>query len=71
MRLKDKVAIVTGASQGFGQILAQAVAGEGAMTVLAARSEKNLADTSKAIADAGNTVETLVVWWSIRRRPES
>jgi NAD(P)-dependent dehydrogenase (short-subunit alcohol dehydrogenase family) len=53
MRLKDKVAIVTGASQGIGQIIAQAVAGEGAMTVLAARSEENLADTSKAIAGAG------------------
>lgn len=60
MRLKDKVAIVTGASQGIGQIIAQAVAGEGAMTVLAARSEKNLADTSKAIADAGGVSHTVL-----------
>lgn len=36
MRLKDKVAIVTGASQGLGQYLSIELANEGARSVLAA-----------------------------------
>ncbi|MDP6365864.1 MAG: SDR family NAD(P)-dependent oxidoreductase [Nitrospinota bacterium] len=53
MRLNGKVAIVTGASQGIGQVIAQVVAREGAVTILAARSGNNLKATSEMIADAG------------------
>ncbi|MBT5946587.1 MAG: SDR family oxidoreductase [Nitrospinaceae bacterium] len=53
MRLKGKVAIVTGASQGIGQVIAQVMAREGARIVLAARSESNLEETAKLIADEG------------------
>ncbi len=53
MRLKDKVAIVTGASQGIGEVIAQRMAGEGARTVLAARSEKNLEATAEKISAGG------------------
>ncbi|MDA1001388.1 MAG: SDR family NAD(P)-dependent oxidoreductase [bacterium] len=53
MRLKDKVAIVTGASQGIGQVIALTMAREGAKVVLAARNEKNLQGTAKKIASLG------------------
>ncbi len=53
MRLKDKVAIVTGASQGIGQVIACRMATEGARVVLTARNELNLQRTSKLIAEAG------------------
>ena len=39
MDLKEKVAIVTGASRGIGKAIALALAGEGASVVVAARSE--------------------------------
>ena len=59
MRLKDKVAIVTGASQGIGEVIAQRVAQEGAKTILAARSKENLEATARKIADAGGTALVL------------
>ncbi len=55
MRLQGKVAVVTGASQGIGEVIALRVAAEGAKTVLAARSEENLAATGRRIAEAGGT----------------
>ena len=38
-RLKEKIAIVTGAGQGIGRAIALRMASEGARTVLAARGE--------------------------------
>ena len=46
MNIKDKVVIVTGASEGIGKSLAEALAAKGAKLVLAARSEDKL----KAVA---------------------
>ncbi|TLS35971.1 SDR family oxidoreductase [Pseudalkalibacillus caeni] len=49
MKLKEKVAIVTGASSGIGEAIAKHLADEGAKVVLAARREEKLADLSSNI----------------------
>src|SRR5712692_6690082 len=51
--LKDKVALVTGASQGIGRDTALALAGAGAKVAVAARNEEKLAALVKEIAAAG------------------
>lgn len=53
MLLKDRVALITGSSRGIGRAIAQLFAQEGAALFLTARTEKDLASTAKAIADAG------------------
>ncbi len=54
-RLKDKVAVVTGASQGLGQHLALEVAAEGARVVLAARNPQRLEAVADQIRREGGT----------------
>src|SRR5215472_7757231 len=51
--LKDKVALVTGASQGIGRDTALALADSGAKVAVAARNEEKLAVLVKEIAAAG------------------
>ena len=51
--LKDKVAVVTGASQGIGRDTAMALAQAGAKVVVAARNEEKLAALVSDIAAAG------------------
>jgi len=51
--LKDKVAVVTGASQGIGRETAMALAGAGAKVVVAARNEEKLAALVSEIAAPG------------------
>jgi 3-oxoacyl-[acyl-carrier protein] reductase len=51
--LKDKVAIVTGASQGIGRDTALALAEAGAKVAVAARNEEKLAALAREIAAAG------------------
>jgi 3-oxoacyl-[acyl-carrier protein] reductase len=51
--LKDKVAMVTGASQGIGRDTALALAQAGAKVAVAARSEAKLADLVQEIAGKG------------------
>lgn len=53
MRLQDKVAIVTGASQGIGAATAQRFAAEGAKVVLAARRDAELQAVVEQITAAG------------------
>lgn len=53
MELKDKVAIVTGASQGIGRAISLALAKEGASVVLASRNEAKLEETAQAIKSNG------------------
>jgi NAD(P)-dependent dehydrogenase (short-subunit alcohol dehydrogenase family) len=47
------VSIVTGASQGIGQVIAQELAGRGDTVVLAARNVEGLKETAAAIEQAG------------------
>ena len=51
--LRDKVAIITGATQGIGRATALKLAEEGAAVVIVARGEERLADTVAAIRGAG------------------
>ncbi|HEY2462019.1 MAG TPA: 3-oxoacyl-[acyl-carrier-protein] reductase [Candidatus Acidoferrum sp.] len=51
--LKDKVALVTGASQGIGRDAAHALAQAGAKVAVAARNEEKLATLVKEIESAG------------------
>jgi NAD(P)-dependent dehydrogenase (short-subunit alcohol dehydrogenase family) len=53
-RLTDKVAIVTGASQGIGSAIAKSLARNGAKVVLAARDAQKLAETVATIRKAGS-----------------
>jgi len=52
MTLKNRVAIVTGASQGIGSAIAVALASAGARVVLAARNEDGLLETGRRIGEA-------------------
>ena len=58
--LTGKIAIVTGASRGIGQAIAQALAARGAVVVAAARGD-NAASTVGAIGDAGGRAEVAAV----------
>jgi NADP-dependent 3-hydroxy acid dehydrogenase YdfG len=49
MKLENKVIVITGASQGLGEVLAYKVAQEGAKVALVARSEKLLKKVKEAI----------------------
>jgi NAD(P)-dependent dehydrogenase (short-subunit alcohol dehydrogenase family) len=55
-KLEDKVAIVTGGSQGIGKAIARGLATEGARIVLAARSADKLNHTARELASSGSTV---------------
>jgi len=54
MKLRDKVAIITGASKGIGKGIAVRYAEEGAAVVLASRSEDLLASIAQQIRDTGS-----------------
>jgi len=57
MRLKEKVAIVTGAGSGIGEAIAHKFAGEGARLVLAGLPSDPVRDVASAIAGAGGAAD--------------
>ena len=54
-QLNGQTALVTGASQGLGKVIATRLAQEGALVVLAARSRERLQETAAEIEAAGGT----------------
>lgn len=58
--LSGKVVWITGASRGIGQAIALACAKEGAQTVLVARAQSHLAETSRLIVEGGYTEPVLM-----------
>ncbi|HSS03982.1 MAG TPA: SDR family NAD(P)-dependent oxidoreductase, partial [Solirubrobacterales bacterium] len=53
MRLRDKVAVVTGASQGLGEHLSLELAAQGARVVMAARNQNRLEAVLSRIQENG------------------
>ncbi len=60
-KLKGRIALVTGASQGIGRACALALAEEGATVALAARNEAKLAEVKAEIEAAGGVAETFAL----------
>ena len=52
MEIKDKVVVITGASQGIGLALVQTLSQQGAKIVLAARSLEKIEEVAKGLPDA-------------------
>lgn len=61
MRLKDKVAIITGSGSGFGRASALLFAKEGAKVVVADINEKGGLETLKMVRDSGGSAEIFKV----------
>jgi 7-alpha-hydroxysteroid dehydrogenase len=58
-RLNDRVAVITGAGRGIGAATAIALAEAGADVVIAARTESQLQEVAKAVADAGRRAQVI------------
>ena len=59
MDMKDKIAFITGGSDGIGRATAMTLAKRGAVVIICARRAEKLAETAKDITDIGGQVETL------------
>lgn len=59
MRLKEQVALVTGASRGIGRAIARALVEEGASALLVAQREEPLEELRRELSRAGGRVEAL------------
>src|SRR6266581_7450088 len=60
-RLKNRVAVVTGAAQGNGKAIAEAFAREGARIVIADISEEKAVKTAQTFLDAGLQAQSMRV----------
>src|SRR5258706_12353361 len=58
--MRDKVALITGASSGIGRATAEGFAAKGAKVVLAARREDELSALAKEIQDKGGAASFVI-----------
>lgn len=68
LRLKDKVIIITGASEGIGRAMAKIFSKEGAKIAISARNEERLKELAKEIKNINNDV--LIVRADISKQDE-
>jgi 3-oxoacyl-[acyl-carrier protein] reductase len=61
LQLKDKTALVTGASQGIGRAIAKSLAAEGVRLCIAARRRELLEELAREITAAGGAAPTIAV----------
>ena len=57
MKLKDKVAVITGGNSGMGRAMAKTFQDEGAKVVVLGRNAKTLEETAKELGDGALTVQ--------------
>lgn len=69
MRLRDKVALITGAGSGMGRVAAQLFAAEGAKVVVAEFGEEAGAETIRLVTDAGG--EAIFVQADVSREEDA
>jgi 3-oxoacyl-[acyl-carrier protein] reductase len=60
MKLKDKVAVITGGSRGLGKAIAQKFLEEGAVVVITATKEEKLRQTTEELSKIGR-IEGIVM----------
>jgi NAD(P)-dependent dehydrogenase (short-subunit alcohol dehydrogenase family) len=68
--MKDKVALITGASSGIGRATAEAFAAKGAKVVIAARREGELAALTNEIKDRGGVASFVITDVSVAKDVE-
>ncbi len=68
MDLKDKTIVITGATQGLGQKMAEVLAGQGARIALVDLDEAKLQETARLCADAGSEAKSYPAMWRMRQK---
>ena len=71
MKLKEKVAVITGGNDGIGRVMALSFAKEGAHLSICARRKEKLDQVEKEIRDIGREVISVVADIGVEKEVES